>query len=134
MAGNYTHMINSVGAQSIIYVSHNQTSHINADSKNTYRVDGSALFGVTKIQERCQAVTTVSTCSSGQYFCLSENTCKPAGQACSVTTCNNNTCEIGESCNCGDCTNGGADDQDRCGGGASGQLVCTRDRDNSTTP
>lgn len=33
----------------------------------------------------------VSTCSEGQYFCSSENICKPAGQSCGAATCYNNT-------------------------------------------
>ena len=76
----------------------------------------------------------VSTCSEGQYFCLSENICKPAGQTCNITTCNNNaTCEAGEPCNCADCTNGGGDDADKCGLTSTGaQMVCTKDKENAT--
>lgn len=65
VAGDYTHMINAVGQQSIIYISHNQTSHINSDSKNTYRLDGVGLFGVTKIQERCPSQSSTElTCGN----------------------------------------------------------------------
>lgn len=54
-------------------------------------------------------------CEEGKYFCATEKTCKPANEVCGNATCNkNNTCEIGESCDCSDCTNGGADDQDAC--------------------
>ena len=58
----------------------------------------------------------------------------PSGQACTVTTCNNNnTCEAGESCNCADCTNGGGDDADKCGLTSTGaQMVCTKDKENAT--
>ncbi len=65
MAGSYTHMINTVGQSSIIYISHiGQTSHINADSKNMYRLDGVGLFGVTKIQERCSTQANALTCGN----------------------------------------------------------------------
>lgn len=69
-------------------------------------------------------------CAEGQYYCSAENTCKPAGQPCSTITCNyNNTCEVGESCNCSDCTTGVlANDKDQCGLSSTGeQLYCTKD-------
>jgi len=79
--------------------------------------------------------TCPGACQAGQYWCNSENTCKPAGQSCGTLTCNNNNvCDTGESCNCGDCTNGGADDKDRCGLTSTGaQMVCTKDKQNTTT-
>lgn len=56
-------------------------------------------------------------CAEGQYYCSAENTCKPAGQPCSEITCNyDNKCDVGESCNCRDCTTGVLDnDKDQCG-------------------
>lgn len=56
-------------------------------------------------------------CAEGQYFCSAENMCKPAGQPCSAITCDqDNVCEVGESCNCGDCTQGNLlNDKDQCG-------------------
>lgn len=69
-------------------------------------------------------------CAEGQYYCSAENTCKPADQPCSTVTCNyNNTCEVGESCNCSDCTTGVlANDKDQCGLSSTGeQLYCTKD-------
>lgn len=78
-------------------------------------------------------------CAEGQYFCSAENICKPAGQSCSAITCNkNNVCEVGESCNCSDCTDGDADNTDKCGLSAGGQqLFCTKDSvisDNTSFP
>lgn len=82
------------------------------------------------------AGTCPGSCQAGQYWCNSENACKPAGQSCGALTCNNNNiCDTGESCNCGDCTNGGVDDKDRCGLTSTGtQMVCTKDKQNTTTP
>lgn len=74
-------------------------------------------------------------CAEGQYFCSAENACKPAGQPCSTITCNkNNTCDVGESCNCSDCTQGNLlNDKDQCGLSLTGeQLYCTKDSINST--
>ncbi len=88
----------------------------------------------SSVQNKC-SVLLASGCAEGQYYCSTEDVCKPAGQTCSTVTCNNNnTCEAGESCNCGDCTNGGADDKDKCGLTSTGaQMVCTKDAKNTTT-
>lgn len=64
-------------------------------------------------------------CAEGQYFCSTENICKPAGATCSTVTCNNNNvCDANESCNCSDCNQA----IDHCGKNGSGQqLICTKD-------
>ena len=79
-------------------------------------------------------ICVANSCGEGQYWCSAENACKAAGVACGTVTCNNNaTCDTGESCNCADCTNGGADDKDRCGLTSAGaQMVCTKDKENAT--
>lgn len=61
-------------------------------------------------------------------FYYQDSSCKPQ-------TCNGNgVCDAGESCNCGDCTNGGADDKDKCGlTSTGGQMLCTKDIDGTTT-
>lgn len=69
-------------------------------------------------------------CAEGQYFCSAESICKPAGQPCSAVTCDqDNVCEVGESCNCSDCTTGVlSNDKDQCGLSSTGeQLYCTKD-------
>ncbi len=74
-------------------------------------------------------VPTAEYWSAFNIGVLPVSTCGP-----SVNCNNNNTCETGESCNCADCTNGGADDKDRCGlDSKGGQMVCTKDSKNTTT-
>ncbi len=50
---NSYYYANVVDAGTIVYISHNQISHINSSSKNVYRVDGVPYYTVTQIQERC---------------------------------------------------------------------------------
>lgn len=64
-------------------------------------------------------------CVEGQYYCLSENKCKPANQACGTVTCDYDTvCDANESCDCSDCN----EKVDHCGKDGTGQqLICTKD-------
>lgn len=72
----------AVSATSITYVSHNQISHINADSKNAYRVDNSApLYTVTHIQKRCDTWTDVSQTGADNFDINSEYRFKISGLA-----------------------------------------------------
>lgn len=98
--------------------------------------DGLVINSVSccKLEDKSSSICVDAGCAAGQYWCQAENMCKPAGQSCSAVTCNNNnTCEAGESCNCGDCTNGGTDDADKCGLSNGVQMICTQDKDNTTT-
>lgn len=67
-------------------------------------------------------------CGEGKYYSVLDNTCKPARELTINPVCNKNSvCEPAESCNCTDCTNGGADDVDSCGMSNGVQMMCTRD-------
>lgn len=65
--------------------------------------------GVTNldVDENISACYCKAACGEGKYYSLSDNACKPNREIVGDPFCNkNNICDIGESCNCGDCTNG----------------------------
>lgn len=72
----------AVSESRITYVSHNQTSHINADSKNAYRIDNSApYYTVTHIQKRCDTWTDVVQTGADNFDINSEYRFKISGLA-----------------------------------------------------
>ncbi len=104
----------------------------NNDVINGLRCSGRTAGGTTTASTVTPPTYTCvsNTCDEGSYFCSAENMCKPAGQPCSAITCDKDTvCEVGESCNCSDCTTGVlTNDKDQCGLGLEGeQLYCTKD-------
>lgn len=59
------------------------------------------------VDDSISACNCTPSCGEGKYYSLVDNLCKPAQELTVVPQCNKNgLCEIGESCDCFDCTNG----------------------------
>lgn len=127
----YTHSVTNINASNFI-------GNLSKWNGSVWEINPNGLVidsvSCCKLEDRPSDICVASGCAEGQYWCQAENMCKPAGQTCGAVTCNNNnTCEAGESCNCADCTNGGTDDADRCALSDGVQMICTRDKNNTTT-
>lgn len=63
------------------------------------------------VENRC----VPTTCGEGKFYCAAQRKCLNGGETCDTAVCNNDgTCSGEESCQCGDCVNGGSDDKDKC--------------------
>ncbi len=69
--GEYWLYANSVHPQNIVYISHmGEISHVNADSKTIYRVNGTPITYITiqSFQKRCDTSwTTIDLASTGTF-------------------------------------------------------------------
>ena len=88
--------------------------------------------GVTNlnINDNISACYCKAACWEWKYYSMDDNTCRPNHELVGNQFCNkNNICDIGESCNCSDCTNGWLDDKGSCWINNGVQMYCSVDNE-----